>query len=157
MEAAGEFTDELMLDLEMQSVLARLRASDAPAIIEQVSVANEVPLDRTRRPGRGNVVEVHVSRVTPGRLEQALSLCSRAFDFVEQHGATNARLTSIVTGGSGTGLFIATWEAQNYRALGKITDAFSTEPDGQAIAMTVTNADNPVTEVFSGTYSEIPL
>ena len=156
-ESYGAFTDELLADPEMQSLLMRIRSADSPVDIQQLSTSTEIPLDRKKKAGRGNIVEVYVSRVTPGRLEEALESAKRALTFVERHGARNGGLFQLGAAGSGTGLMLASWEFANMRAAGKAADAWSTDPKGQAIAAQMYDADSPTTMVFGGMYQVVPL
>lgn len=144
-------------DQEMQSLFGRAQAADSPVVIEQQSLATEVPLGRTPRSGRGSVVEVHVSRPTPGQLEAALAMARRVCDFVEANGALNARLFQLGYSGAGSGSLMSSWEFNDIKAWAKVTRAWETEPEGQTIAASLTNANPATTLVFSGLYSEIPL
>lgn len=156
-EAWGTFIEEISADLEMQHVLARLRSPDSPSVIEQQTLATEVPLDRKKKMGHGDVVEIHVSRVTPGRLEQAMKTVTAACTFAERHGARNARLFQLGYAGTGSGLFMVSWEFATLRAMGKAGDAWSTDPKAQAIAATIFDAQPSSTLVYSGLYMTIPV
>lgn len=149
-EAAGQ-------DQEMQSLYTRALSADSPVIIEQQSLASEIPLGRMPRPGRGSVVEVHVTRPTPGRLEETLAMARRVCDFVEANGATNARVFQLGYAGIGSGLFLSNWEFETVRAWSRCSRAFADDPEGQAIGATVTDANPATTLVFSGLYNEIPV
>lgn len=146
-----------MIDSEMQSVLGRLRAPDSPVTIETQTLAVELPLGRTPRSGRGSIVEAHISRITPGRVEAGLELGRRVCDFVEANGAVNARSFQLAYAGSGSGLVLSSWEFDSMQAWGKLADAFGNDPEGQAIALASAGADSSATLVFSGVYNEIPL
>ena len=91
MAAYAAYGEAVAADGEMQALLARLRSKDSPVVIEQQTLATEIPLGRTPNPTRGTVVEVHASRATPGRLEDVMAMGRRVCDFVESNGATNAR------------------------------------------------------------------
>ncbi|HUC35534.1 MAG TPA: hypothetical protein VMR97_00255 [Acidimicrobiales bacterium] len=153
----GAFQERLMADSEMQSILSRVRSAESPVTLEQQSIAGEIPLGRTPKAGRGSVVEVHVSTVTPGRLEDVLALGRRVCDFVEANGALNARNFQMAYAGTGTGMMMASWEHESLSAWGKTSDAFQNDPEGQAIAASVSAPNPPSTLVFSGVYTEIPL
>ena len=43
------------------------------------------------------------------------------------------------------------------KALGRLGDAYASEPEGQRIMEILTAADGPITPVTSGIYTEIPL
>jgi hypothetical protein len=156
-EAYGSFSDELASDVEMQSIVARVRAADSPVVIEQQSLLAEIPLDRKGKARRGNVVEVHTSRVTPGRFEQALETAKTALNFVERHGGRHGRLFQLGYAGVGSGLLLLSWEFENMRAQGKASGAWQTDPKGQALGSLMYSADSPTTLVFSGLFMRIPL
>ena len=156
-ERYGTFLEEIIQDLEMQQFLARMRSAESPTVIEQQSIATEVPLDRKRKQGHGDVVEIHVSRVTPGRIEESLKSATAACTFAERHGARNARLWQLGYSGTGSGLFMVSWEFATLRAQGKAMDAWNTEPKGQAIAADALGATPPSTLVFSGLYMTVPV
>jgi len=157
MEAYGEFVDAVGTDEEMQALLARLRAKDSPIVIEQHTLATEIPLGRTPNPIRGTVVEVHASRAVPGRLEDVMAMGRRVCDFVEANGATNARSFQLSHAGLGTDTLLTSWEFPSLRAWGKAADAWTTDAEGQSIAMESSGAGSPVAHVFSAVYSEIPV
>lgn len=156
-EAYGTFLEEVMADLEMQNILTRLRSADSPVVIEQQSLASEIPLERKQKQGRGDVVEVHVSRVTPGRFEEGLKTATAACNFAERHGARSARLFQLSYAGIGSGLLMLSWEFQSLRAMGKGMDAWGTDPKAQAISATMYAETPPSTLVFSGVYLTIPV
>jgi len=156
MEAYGAFTDILMADSEMQALMMRVQSEENPSTIENITLAVEIPV-RTSKGGRGPVSVVNVSRTHPGGLERSLALGARACAFVENHGAVDARMYDLVASGSGAGMTMSTWEFETMRAFGACIDAFNTDPEGQAIAVDATAADAPLTRVFEGIYTQIPL
>jgi hypothetical protein len=156
MEAYGAFSDELMVDSEMQALMMRIQSPDNPSTIESINVAVEIPV-RKSKGGRGALSVVNVSRTHPGGLERSLALGARACEFVERHGAVDARMFDLVAAGLGAGMSISTWEFENARAWGKAIDAFNTDPEGQAIALEAMAPDAPLTRVFEGVYTQIPL
>lgn len=50
-----------------------------------------------------------------------------------------------------------TGEFESIRTYARVTDAFTTEAAGEAIAVTVSSPNFPVTGVFEAVYSEIPI
>ena len=156
-EAYGAFTEELTADLEMQNFLTRMRAANSPVTVEQISLASEVPLERKGKQGRGDVVEVHVSRIIPGRFEEAIKLTTTACNFAERKGARHGRLFQLSYAGLGSGLFMVSWEYANLRAAGKAMDGWNTDPKGQAIAARMYGPEASTTLVFSGLYTTIPI
>ena len=157
MGAYADYAEAVAADSEMQALLARLRSKDSPVVIEQQTLAAEIPLGRTTNPTRGSVVEVHASRATPGRLEDVMAMGRRVCDFVEANGATNARSFQLTHAGLGTGTLLTSWEFPNLRAWGKAADAWESEAEGQNIAIESAGAASPVAHVFSAVYSAIPI
>src|SRR5437763_333606 len=156
MEAYGTFSDALLADAEWQSFTMRLQDENSPSTIENVNTAVELP-GRTSRGGRGPVNVVNVSRVNPGGLERSIELGVRACDFVEGQGALNARSFDLVAAGMGAGMQMSIWEFENMRALGACMDAWGSDPAGRAIAVDAAAADAPLTRVFEGVYTQIPI
>lgn len=156
LETFGRITDEFNNDSEAQAFILRIQEPDAPTTMQRVSILNEVPL-REPRAGRGPVMALWVSKAHPGGLERTLDLAGRANAFAEEHGAVNARLFSLLGAGSGTGLYIASWEFENFLGYTKVIEAFATEPEGQAIATVTASTDAPDVLVFDGVYGEIPI
>jgi len=122
-----------------------------------MSIGTVIELGREGPTARGALVEAYVSRVNPGRFEAALELGSTVFDFVERNGGTNCRLIQLNSAGSMTDLLIASWELDSMKSIGRLGDAYMSDPEGQRILETLTAADGPVVPVMSGIYSEIPL
>ncbi|HAM01254.1 MAG TPA: hypothetical protein DCQ30_03355 [Acidimicrobiaceae bacterium] len=156
-DAYGRFAEATAADPELQTLVTRAQAADAPSVVEQTSLAFEVPLDRTPKPGRGSLIEIHVSRSTPGQLEETIAISRRLCDFVEGHGAKNARLFQIAYGGMGSGLYMASWEFDDVGGWVRLSKTWQTEPEGLAIAASSTGPTPHSTLVFSGLYTEIPL
>jgi len=156
-EAWGVFTDSLFQDQELQTLLDRVYGEDSPVIMESMSIGDEIPLGRSGPSNHQPVVQAYISRVVPGRFAQSLELASAVFDFVEANGATACQLTQLNSAGMLTECMVASWEFANMTALGKLGDAFGTDPAGQRIAEMVNGADSPITTVTSGIYVEIPL
>ena len=156
-EAWGVFTDSLYQDQELQTLLDRVYGEDSPVIMEGMSIGNEIPLGRSGPSNRQPVVEVYISRVVPGRFAASLELAGAVFDFAEANGATACQLIQLTSAGMLTDCMVASWEFANMTALGKLGDAFGTDPAGQRVAETVHGADSPIVPVSSGIYVEIPL
>jgi len=81
----------------------------------------------------------------------------RVCDFVEAHGAMNARSFQLGYAGIGSGSLLSMWEFESLRAWGKASDAWNNDPEGQEIAMSTVAANPSTTLVFSGVYMEVPL
>jgi hypothetical protein len=156
-EAWGEFNDSLAADAELEALMDRATRTDSPVDLLSMSVGNEIPLERGGPTERGSVVEVYISRTVPGRFEAALELAVAVFDFVEGHEATNCRLMQLTNAGMLTDCMIASWELRSMKDVGRLGDAYGTEPEGQSIFGTLVAADGPITPVSSGIYREVSL
>ena len=156
-EAYGAASDEVEQDHEFEVRMDRLTRDDSPLVLMSQSLSTELPLGREARPVHGHIVEAYISRLAPGRLDSAMQLAGDVFDYVERHGAVNAQLSMQTAAGSLSDTLVASWEFDSMRALGKLGDAYMTEPEGLAILQRMTSSDCPVTTVTSGIYSDIPI
>ena len=156
LDSFGEAMDRQQADEEFQVFMLRLQEPNNPSTVTSVVVASELPL-REAKGGQGPVSAVYATRINPGGLERSLEIGARVNAFVEAHGAVNARLFNVIGGGSGPGLYVSSWEFENVRSYAKAIGAFGTEPEGQAIAVTVTAVDAPNMLVFEAVYTEIPI
>jgi len=157
MVAYGQYAEAANNDGELQSLVMRSRAANSPSVVEQLTLASEIPLGRTSKPGRGSVVEIHVTRPTPGRIEDVMSVSRRVCEFVEAHGAVNARTFQLGYAGIGSGMLMSSWEFATVGAWAKASDAWTGDPEGQDISMSILEANPSSTLVFSGVYTEIPI
>jgi len=156
-EAWGEVGDVMNADAEFQAFVGRVSGSDAPSEIVQFNTAIEIPL-RQNNPTLGTVIEVHVSRPIPARYEQNLEMAARVCELVEARGATNARLFTLGYAGLGTGLQMLSWEHQNMKALGRMSDQWSSDSELAEFAMRAQYGEDVTsTPVFSGIYQVVPI
>jgi hypothetical protein len=156
LDSFGAVSDQYQVDPEAQAFMMQMLEETNPSTLEQVNVAVEVPL-RESKGGRGSVVALFASKIHPGGLERGLELGVKGCDFAEAHGSLDARIFNLIGSGSGTGVTVTMWEFESMRAYAKVIDAFTTEPDGQAIAVAATSSDTPVTGIFEAVYNEIPI
>jgi hypothetical protein len=157
MEAYGAAGDELGADAEMLQLFDEARGPQSPIILGAQTVSSEIPLDRKGNPAHGNYVEVHIFRLTPGRLEDLLESSKRCADFVEGHGASNARLSSFAFAGQMSGALIFSWEVPTMRAQGALAEAWNRDPAGLALYSEFIGTNPSSTEIFSGLYGAIPI
>lgn len=155
-DSFGRVNDAFNNDGEAQTFMLRVQEADTPSLMQQVQLLTEIPL-REPKGGRGPVMAVWVSKAHPGGLEGTLDMANRSNAFAETQGAVNARLYNTIGAGSGTGLYVCVWEFEDFRGYARVIEAFSTEPEGQAIATAAAAADAPDTLVFEGVYNEIPI
>jgi hypothetical protein len=154
-EAYGIFSDKAAVDPQLEALGDRLTAEDSPAIVLFQGLVTEIPVGG--RTGRGRVVQSYVSRPQPGKLDAAIELTRNAFKFLEKRGAVSTRLLQQTVAGSQSDTLVATWEFESMQALGKVGDAFMTDPEGIALGQSVTRADSPVSVVNAAIYRDVPL
>jgi hypothetical protein len=155
-EAYGATMDEMTGDAEAEGFVEMLYSNEAPMEMLSTSLLSEIELGRSPSGQAGSVTEAYVSRIRPGRLEDAIALGPEAFDFLERNGARNGRLFMTTAGGSMTETLVASWEFENMRAYGRCSDAFESD-EGRALLQKVMGADSPTITISSGVYRDIPL
>jgi len=155
-EALAEASDALAENIEVQALLNRLNAPGSPTLITSQSMGMEMPIGRTPKAGRGNILEVHTLHVTPGRIEDAIADAAEVCAFVEKHGAVNARLLQLTYAGLASGLLALTCEHENMRAHARTGAAWMSDA-GMALQMKTMGTTPATTRVMSGLYTEVPL
>ncbi len=153
----GEFVDELATDIENQAFMHRAREAEAPFTLESTALLVEVPLDRVTKGGRGNVLQTFLSRVRPGRRDDAVRAATSGFDLCERFGATRCRLFELGAAGEMTGTHIAVIEHDDMRGHGRVADAMMNDPDARKMLDGVRGEKAPVEVISSGVYAEIPI
>lgn len=155
-EALGRAADALGADGELQAFVTRLSGPKSPTVLISQSMGMEVPIGRTPKAGTGSIVEVHTSRVNPGRMEEVISQSVEVCDFVEANGAVNARLIQLTYAGLGSGLTILAWELENMEAHARLGSAWFGKA-GLALQAKTMTANPASVQVASGLWNEIPL
>jgi len=156
-EAWGEFNDSLGADAELEALMDRATGADSPVELLSMSLGSVIPTGHDGPSARGEVVEAYISRCLPGRFDGALELANAAFDFVESRGGTNCRLMQLTNAGIMTDCLVASWELESTKAIGRLGDAYGSEPEGQRVFEMLTASDAPVTPVSSGIYRVVEL
>ena len=77
-------------------------------------------------------------------------------DFVEDHGAVNARAIQVTYGGLASGVTVVTWEVEDMRHHAELAAAWFSDA-GQAITTRAMGASAPTTTLSSALYTAIPL
>ena len=111
-EELGRAMDALAADSELQAFVARISAPGSASVITSQSMGMELPI-RTPKAGRGNILEVHTSKVHPGRLEEFLSDAVEVCEFAESNGAVNARVIQLTYAGLASGMVAFCWELES--------------------------------------------
>jgi hypothetical protein len=155
-ESYGAAADGMVGDAELQQLVEEARGPGSPVTIATQHLMSQVDLDRSGSADRGSYVEVHVSRLMPGRMEAVLEATRRAADYVEARGATNAQLWTMFVAGTASNQLAFTFELPSLRAWGALTDSWTTDPEGLALYTAFLGPDPSDVEIFSGLYVVVP-
>ena len=155
-EALGAAFDALGDDAELQALLSRLSTPGSPTVLTSQSMGIEMPLGRTPKAGRGSILEVHTSRINPGRAEDVVTEAAEVCGFVEKNGAINARCIQLTYAGMASGMVALIWEHENMAAQARTGAAWFTDA-GVALQMRSMGATPATTRVSSALYNEVPL
>jgi hypothetical protein len=101
------------------------------------------------------VMSVTIMSVKPGMYQQFLEGQKEANALLEKSGAKNLRLIVGLTAGEASGSMVSTWEADDFTAYGKVTDAFFSS-GGVEIMESIIGADSPIANWQSSTYVDVP-
>jgi len=154
-EELGRAMDAMATDTELQAFTSRMYGPGSPTVITSQSLGMELPI-REPKAGRGNVLEVHASKVHPGRLEEFLSDAVEVCEFVEANGAVNARVIQLTYAGLASGMVAFCWELESMSAQAKTSAGWFSDA-GIAIQAKGTRADATSTMLSSALYNAIPL
>lgn len=152
----GEFMEELAMDVENQTFMHRAREAEAPFVLESTFLLAEIPLNMAGGT-RGKVLQTYLTRVRPGRMDDALRLATTAFELSARFGASRCRLFEAGAAGEITGTQIAVVEYDDMRVWGRAADSLATDPDAQKLLNDVRSDKTPADLVSSGLYTEIPI
>ena len=83
------------------------------------------------------VVFVNAETVKPDRYDDYLAQVRQIKAVVERCGGKNVRLLAALVGGQATGSMAFTVEADDFGAMGAVTDKIFNDPEGQAFMATV--------------------
>jgi hypothetical protein len=93
-EALGAALDALGDDAELQALLSRLSAPGSPTMLTSQSMGIEMPLGRTPKAGRGSILEVHTSRINPGRGEDVVTEAAEVWRSSRRTGPSTPAVSS---------------------------------------------------------------
>ncbi|MFI5042376.1 MAG: hypothetical protein ACHQNA_11090 [Acidimicrobiales bacterium] len=155
-EALGAGFDELAADAELQALMTRVNATASPTVITSQIMGMEMPIGRIPTRGRGGILEIHASRINPGRTEDAVAEAAQVCEFVEANGAVNARLLQLTYAGLGSGMVALSWEHENMRAQARLGAAWFSDA-GMALQARSMSASPAMVRVSSALYTEVPL
>ena len=154
-EAWGASYDKTMADDELISLIARSESESSPFSSQALSTTTEIPIDGPK--ANGPVIEAIVSRANPGRFQDAIELGSKVGVALARLGAIGARLFWVGAAGSVAGVLVLVTEYPDMRTLGKVTDSFLVDPEGQRLLDGAYGANAPVNVISQEIYTEITL
>jgi hypothetical protein len=154
-EAYGESYDRIMADDELLGIMAEADSENTPYQSQGIVVGTEIPLGAAT--GQGNVVQVTISKPSPGRFQDTIDLSIKVAKLFTKLGAAGARLFWMGAAGSQQGTVVLTVEYPNMKTLGKVADAFLANKDGQAILEEAYGVNAPTTLLSMEVYQEIQL
>ncbi|HET7654407.1 MAG TPA: hypothetical protein VFK42_15325 [Acidimicrobiales bacterium] len=157
LDAFATFADGAGNDPDVQSLQMRVMEANSPVTIVNQSLIVEIPRGKAPAPGRGNTVEVYVSKPLPGQYEKAVEDGIIACEVVEKAGAMNARIGTINFSGLGQGLTIASWEWADAKAFVKGFKVWETDKKAKALSERSLGANPSSTLFWSGLLQVIPL
>ena len=152
-DAMGKAFDAMGTDPELHRV--RTQAAGSTQTSETMGI--ELPTSHTSTPGRGSILELHISTVKPGRMAEFLDDSADVCAFVEANGGINPRLLQLTYAGMSSGLTTLIWEHENMAAHARAAAAWFTDKGLELQAKGPGAADGPSVTVGSMLYSEIPL
>ncbi len=155
-EALGRAFDAMADDTELQALMVRLSGAASPTTITSQVMGMELPIGRDPKPGQGGVLEVHTSKVNPGKMGQFLAESAEVCEFVEANGAVNARAIQLTYAGMSSGLTALTWEVENMAAQARLGSAWFSDA-GLALQTRASGPDAASVTVSSAIYNAIPL
>lgn len=100
------------------------------------------------------VMSVTVMTIKPGRYADFLAGTKDSDALLEKCGAKNLRLIAGLAAGEGSGTIVATWEAEDFEAFGKVSQAFFTS-GGAEIMEGTSAADSPIASWQNSTFVDI--
>ena len=104
------------------------------------------------------VVSVTTLTVKPDRFEDALAELRKIKAFTEKCGGKKVRLVTALVAGQATGSFAFISEADDFGAIGAVTDKFLGDPEGQAIFARAGSSTGPLGSVAQTAYwVDVPL
>jgi hypothetical protein len=150
-------SEELDSDAELRQLQISLTRSTSPVVILSTSLSVEIPLPGTHKQGRGNLVEVHITRVNPGRFEAALEETSKAASLLEKAGAVNVQAFQMILAGMQSGSVGLAAEWPSVRAQAQSANIWATDPVGIELSTAMLNGTSAVSLISSALYRDIPL
>jgi hypothetical protein len=149
--------EEIDNDKELTDLRINLTRSSSPTTVLATSLSAEVPLPNAHKRGRGNVVEVHLVKPAPGRLEAALDEADVAATLLEKGGAVGVQAFQMSYAGMQSGVLGLAIEWPSVRAQAQSSALWASDPGGMKLSMAMLNGTSATTLISSAVYRDIPL
>jgi hypothetical protein len=152
----GTFLDAAARDLETQTLLDRLSGhTDSPTEMLYSATITELPLDLPK--GQGTVLDVWVTRVRPGRFDDAIALTVEGAPLSLDNGAIGVRLFTVDAAGSEVGRSVWIGEYESFEAYGRCLDAQAASTEARELMERLVSADSPVDVLQHTLLAEVPM
>jgi hypothetical protein len=149
--------EEIDNDAEVTELRMGLTRANSPTMILATSLSSEIPLPSAHQHGRGSIVEVHLVKAAPGRLEAAMDEADIAATLLERAGAVGAQAFQMSYAGLQSGMLGLAVEWPSVRAQAQSAAIWATDPAGVKMSMAMLNGTSATTIVSSALYRDIPL
>ena len=156
-ERYAALIDEIDQDSEITQMRVSLTRSDSPVTILSTSLSSEIPLPTARTRGRGNIVEVHITKCAPGRLEAAIDEADTAASLLTKAGAVGVQAFQMSYAGMQSGSLGIAIEWPSVRAQAQSAAVWASDPAGVKLSTSMLNGTSATTIVSSALYRDIPL
>ena len=120
-----------------------------------VTTIVEMPLDMPK--AQGPVIDTWVTRVHPGRFEDAMAFTAEATPLAVENGAIGVHLYLMGAAGSESGRSVWTAEYESFEAYGTGLDKQATSAKARDVMAHIMSADSPMEVVQHTLMHEIPL
>ena len=149
--------EEIDNDKEITQLRVSLTRSDAPIVMLASMLSVEIPLPTERKRGRGSIVEVHLTKPAPGRLEAAIDEADTAATLLTKAGAVNVQAFQMSYAGLQSGTLGLAVDWPSVRAQAQSAAVWASDPAGMKISMSMLNGTSATTLISSALYRDIPL
>jgi hypothetical protein len=156
-ESAADLVASLQGDSEFTEFRVNLASSKSPIVPLSASMSVEIPLPGDLPQGRGSVIEVHITKVVPGRFDQSLAESAKAGALMAKAGAVSIQAFQMLYAGIQTGSVGMAVEWSDTRSQVLSSSIWTTDPTGQELAAASLNGTLASTLLSSAVYRDIPL
>jgi len=156
-ERAAVAIEAMNDDPELREFMDSLTRSMSPIVPVSSSMSIEIPLPGGLPQGRGNVVEVHITKPAPGRFEESIEEAGKAGALLARAGAVGMQAFQMSYAGLQTGLIGLAVEWSSTKSQILSASIWVADPVGQALGSAMMNGTSAAQVLTSALYQEIPL